>query len=194
MGPWLTTSCKKRRPCFDNIPNVSYHFVCIAHTLITMFPPLVFSLFLPFSCVFCTLTPHTTHAPHTCTHNTMLQRHSMRIARHDTITISRTRPTSFKVARGLGIGQGPCTLAVRCRCVSLSVGVGVCVFCWWCSWCPSGQLELNIFTRERHLFRQSGTYSQTLNGQNPVVTLGEPLVQVIPPSGPFMANKTDDEG
>ena len=39
------------------------------------------------------------------------------------------------------------------------------------------------------------TYAQTSNGQNPVVTLGQPLVQVITPRGPFHGKqKIGDEG
>ena len=33
------------------------------------------------------------------------------------------------------------------------------------------------------------TCSQTLNGQDPVLTSGEPLEQVITPLGPFMASR-----
>ena len=72
-------------------------------------------------------TPCTRNTPHT--QHTVPQPHSVTRARHNTITHSRTRPTLFKVARGLqrkayklGIGQGPCTLALvalRCRWVAV---------------------------------------------------------------------------
>ena len=39
LGPWLTISCSKRKPCFDNFSNVSVFF-CISQTLISTFPPL----------------------------------------------------------------------------------------------------------------------------------------------------------
>ena len=38
------------------------------------------------------------------------------------------------------------------------------------------------------------TCSQTLNGQDPVVTSFEPLVQVISQRAPFVSSKFDDEG
>ena len=48
-----------------------------------------------------THTPRTRHTTHTHTQHRVLQRHSATRARHNTITLSRTRPTSFQVARGL---------------------------------------------------------------------------------------------
>ena len=72
--------------------------------------------------------------PHTKLHtqHTVLQRLSVTWARLNTITHSRTRPTSFKVVCGLGIDQDPCTLAVRCVAVALRVAVAF--RCRWC-WC-----------------------------------------------------------
>ena len=34
--PWMVISCENRRPCFDNVPNVSYVFV-ISDALFIMF-------------------------------------------------------------------------------------------------------------------------------------------------------------
>ena len=54
----LTISCENKRPCFDNFTNASCVFA-FSHAIITMCPPLVFTLFVPFSCF----------SEHTHTHN-----------------------------------------------------------------------------------------------------------------------------
>ena len=59
---------------------------------------------------------------------------------------------------------------------------------------PSGLPELSNFFWEKRMIRGIGnvllsTYSQTSNGQNPMVTLGQPLVQMITPRGPILVSR-----
>ena len=35
-GPWMTISCQKRSPCFDNVPTVSRDFFVFSHYFATM--------------------------------------------------------------------------------------------------------------------------------------------------------------
>ena len=58
-GPWMTTTCQRRSPCFDMFPNVSSDF-CISHAIFILFLANCIFHFV-FPCVFTANINNTTH-------------------------------------------------------------------------------------------------------------------------------------
>ena len=67
LGPWMTTSCQQRSPCFDKLPNVSCVFA-FSHAIFILFLANYIIHFVHFHCVFSTDKHNTTQHTHTA-HN-----------------------------------------------------------------------------------------------------------------------------
>ena len=195
LGTWLTMSCENKRPWFDIFPNVSCVFA-FSHAIITMCPT---SCVHPFCSVFLFFWTHAhtqqqhskqrTSPPHHTTPHTVHAflcvnpPNAMKPKRNETWMLGYVHLQATVILRVVWARASAFTL-----CVVLCV-VCVCVFWNLRGFRQCGGKAIRVYQEKANdLNVLFWTCSQTLNGHDPVVTVGEFVVQVMTPRGPFLVS------